>query len=110
MALPSVTDGPANAPDPLAPATRLVALGREPAVPGAQVGAPLVLTSTFHADGPVSYGRGGNPTWTALEEALGSLEGGDALVFASGMAAVAAVALPVPHGGTVVGPTPPTTA
>lgn len=88
----------------LAPATRIVALGREPASPGAQVGAPLVLTSTFHADGPVSYGRGGNPTWSAFEEALGSLEGGDALVMASGMAAVSAVFSLLPHGGTVVVP------
>ena len=29
----------------------------------------------------VNYGRGGNPTWTAFEEALGALEGGRALVF-----------------------------
>ncbi|MBT9254320.1 aminotransferase class I/II-fold pyridoxal phosphate-dependent enzyme [Phycicoccus sp. MAQZ13P-2] len=98
-----MTDGPSS-PEPLAPATRLVALGREPASPGAQVGAPLVLTSTYHADGPVSYGRGGNPTWSALEEALGSLEGGDALVLASGMAAVSAAFSLLPHGGTVVVP------
>ncbi len=99
-----MTDSPASTPDPLATATRLVALGREPAAPGAQVGAPLVLTSTYHADGPVSYGRGGNPTWSALEEALGSLEGGDALVLASGMAAIAAAFSLLPHGGTVVVP------
>ncbi|GIL36054.1 PLP-dependent aspartate aminotransferase family protein [Phycicoccus sp. DTK01] len=98
-----MTDGPSS-PEPLAPATRLVALGREPASPGAQVGAPLVLTSTYHADGAVSYGRGGNPTWSALEEALGSLEGGDALVLASGMAAVSAAFSLLPHGGTVVVP------
>ncbi|MBD3784317.1 MAG: PLP-dependent transferase [Micrococcales bacterium] len=101
-----MTDAPAGetGPDDLAPATRLVALGREPAVPGGQVGAPLVLTSTYHADGPVTYGRSGNPTWAALEEALGSLEGGDALVLASGMAAVAAAFSLLPHGGTVVVP------
>ncbi len=86
------------------PATRLVALGREPVSPGGQVGAPLVLTSTYHADGAVAYARGGNPTWTAFEEAVGSLEGGDALVTASGMAAVAAALSLVPHGGTVVAP------
>ncbi|PKW25906.1 trans-sulfuration enzyme family protein [Phycicoccus duodecadis] len=88
----------------LAPATRIVALGRENPAPGAQVGAPLVLTSTFHADGPVNYARGGNPTWSAFEEALGSLEGGDALVLASGMAAVTAALSLLPHGGTVVVP------
>ncbi len=101
-ASPSAPDGPD--PDALAPATRLVALGREPASPGGQVGAPLVLTSTYHADGPVSYGRGGNPTWSALETVLGDLEGGDALVLASGMAAVAAAFSLLPHGGTVVVP------
>lgn len=74
-------------------------------MPGEQVGAPLTLTSTYHADGPVNYARGGNPTWSALEEALGSLEGGEALVLASGMAAVAAALSLVPHGGRVVVPT-----
>lgn len=65
----------------------------------------MTFTSTYHADGPVNYARAGNPTWTAFEEALGSLEGGDALVFASGMAAVAAALSLVPHGGRVVVPT-----
>lgn len=88
----------------LTPATRLVALGREPRSPGAQVGAPLVMTSTYVADGPANYARNGNPTWTAFEEALGSLEQGEALVFGSGMAAVAAVLSLVPLGGVVVVP------
>ncbi|MBM6404797.1 aminotransferase class I/II-fold pyridoxal phosphate-dependent enzyme [Phycicoccus sp. CSK15P-2] len=99
-----MTDEPRPPRPDLTPATRLVALGREPVVPGGQVGAPLVLTSTYHADGPVSYARSGNPTWSAFEEALGSLEGGEALVLASGMAAVAAVFSLLPHGGTVVVP------
>jgi cystathionine gamma-lyase len=38
-----------------------------------------------------SYGRYHNPTWTHFEQALGELEGGSAIVFASGMAAVTAV-------------------
>ena len=91
-------------PGSLRPATRVVALGRETERPGGPVGAPLVLTSTYHADGPVSYARVGNPTWTAFEDALGPLEGGDALVFSSGMAAIAAVLALVPHGGVVVAP------
>jgi cystathionine gamma-synthase len=73
-------------------------------MPGAGVNAPLELTSTYIADGPVNYARGGNPTWSAFEEALGALEGGDALVFASGMAAVSAALSLVPHGGAVVVP------
>ena len=90
--------------DRLSPATRVVALGREAAAPGQQVGAPLVLSSTYHAGGDVMYARSGNPTWSAFEEALGDLEGGDALVFASGMAAVSAALSLLPHGGTVVAP------
>jgi cystathionine gamma-lyase len=55
-----------------------------------------VFASAFHAAGdptlvPYYYGRDHNPTWTAYERALGELEGGDALVFASGMAATMAV-------------------
>jgi cystathionine gamma-synthase len=88
----------------LAPATRVVALGREEPVAGGQVGAPLVLTSTYHADGDVVYARSGNPTWTAFETALGDLEGGEALVLSSGMAAVTAALSLLPHGGTVVAP------
>ena len=88
----------------LSPATRVVALGREPVTPGGQVGAPLVLSSTYHAGGDVVYARGGNPTWSAFETALGDLEGGDALVLASGMAAVTAALSLLPHGGTVVAP------
>ncbi|MGA8046044.1 MAG: PLP-dependent transferase, partial [Dermatophilaceae bacterium] len=86
------------------PATRAVAAGREPRVPGGSVGAPLVHTSTYHADGDVVYARAGNPTWTAFETALGSLEGGLATAFASGLAAADAVLSLVPLGGVVVAP------
>ena len=91
--------------DDLAPASILVSAGRQPRVPGAGVNAPLELSSTYVADGPVNYARGGNPTWTAFEDALGALEGGAALVFASGMAAIAAALSLAPEGGVVVAPT-----
>jgi cystathionine gamma-lyase len=65
------------------------------------LGAPMypgpVLSSTFHLglpDDPLPpdfYGRAANPTWRALEAAIGGLDGGDCVVFASGMAAAAAV-------------------
>lgn len=90
--------------DDLAPATRAVALGRPRRSPGAPVNTPVHLTSTYVADGEVSYARVSNPTWEALEEVLGSLEGGMALALASGMAAVAAVVGQVPSGGVVVRP------
>jgi cystathionine gamma-lyase len=51
---------------------------------------------------PFTYGRYSNPTWSAYEAALSELEGGDALVFASGMAAVAAVLSATLRPGDVV--------
>jgi cystathionine gamma-synthase len=102
--LTGVTHTSPEPPHELSPATRVVALGREPAAPGAQVGAPLVLSSTYHAGGDVGYARTGNPTWSAFEAAVGDLEGGEALVFASGMAAVTAALSLLPHRGTVVAP------
>jgi len=74
-------------------------------VPGAGVNAPLEFSSTYVADGPVDYARAGNPTWTAFEEALGALEGGSALVFSSGMAAIAAALSLAPPGAIIVAPT-----
>ena len=90
--------------DHLSPASLVVALGRQDRMPGAGVNAPLEFSSTYVADGPVNYARGGNPTWSAFEEALGGLEGGDALVFASGMAAVSAALSLADHGAVVVAP------
>ncbi|NNG40309.1 PLP-dependent transferase [Flexivirga sp. ID2601S] len=86
------------------PATRLVGLGRPARQPGAPVSPPVELSSTFVADGPVNYGRSGNATWTAFEDVLGALEGGRALAFASGMAAISAAMSLTPQGGTVVLP------
>ena len=80
----------------LRPETLAVSLGRPPRTPGAPLNVSPVLTSTYvgahDTSGPgLGYGRDGNPTWTALEEVLGALEGGTALTFASGMAAASAV-------------------
>ena len=56
---------------------------------------PIVNTSVYRlaADpsGPYQYARWGNPTWTALEEALAKLEDAETVTFPSGMAAIAAV-------------------
>ncbi len=89
---------------PLSPQTLAVAAGRPEQIPGAPLSEPVWLTSTYVADGPYDYGRGGNPTWDAFETALGALEGGRARVFASGSAAVAAVVALVPDGSVVVAP------
>ncbi len=85
-------------------ATEVVRLGRPDAVGGAPVNPPVVMSSTFHQGGEPVYGRDGNPTWTALEEVLGALEGGRALVFASGMAAISSVLEVLPIPGRVVVP------
>jgi cystathionine gamma-synthase len=91
--------------DDLSPASLVVALGRPERTPGASVNPPVELTSTYAAiPGGVGYGRNGNPTWTAFEEALGALEGGSALVFGSGMGAITAAMSLLPAGGTVVAP------
>jgi cystathionine beta-lyase/cystathionine gamma-synthase len=89
-------------PDELAPATRLVHAGldREDGAPSAP---PLVTASFFTsvgapADLPYGYTRQGNPTWAALEEALGALEEATVLVFASGQAASLALALALTEG------------
>lgn len=84
--------------------TEVVHLGRPPREPGGPVNPSVVMSSTFHQGGDLVYGRDGNPSWSALEEAIGGLEGGTALAFASGLGAISAVieSLPVP-GRVVVG-------
>lgn len=84
------------------PETRSVKAGRPPAEPDAPFNAPLTMASTYVAGGPVEYGRYGNPTWRAFEEAVEALEGGRALAFASGMAAVSTVLGLVAPGERVV--------
>jgi cystathionine gamma-synthase len=86
----------------LARETLAVSAGRPPDGPDEPLNPPVVFSSTYHAGGPVAYARDGNPTWDAFETVLGELEGGDALAFASGMAAVAAVFETLPSGAKVV--------
>lgn len=75
----------------LSPDSWLVTAGR-PEEPGGPLNVPMVPASNFALDGERVYSReGGTPGWEALEEIVGGLEGGDAIAFASGLAAVAAV-------------------
>ena len=62
------------------------------------------MAATYVAGGDLEYGRYANPTWTAFEEALGELEGGRCLSFASGLAAVATILDLVGNGQKVVAP------
>jgi cystathionine gamma-lyase len=82
-------------------------------LPPAQQGEPFlpgpVLAAPFHLSGPsdaslYGYARYANPTWTAYEAALGELEGGEAVLFSSGMAAVAAVLATLQEGDVAVVP------
>lgn len=82
--------------------TSAITAGRPPVEPDAPLNPPVVLTSTFHSGGPIGYGRYGNQTWTALEEAISALEGGQTLTFSSGMAAISAVFSILPIGAPVV--------
>ena len=90
-------------------ATLAVTAGRPPVRPDEPLNPPVVLSSTYHAGGEVGYGRYGNPTWSAFEDAVGALEGGRALAFASGIAALSAVLGTLAHGSTVVAPSHPYT-
>ena len=86
------------------PATVAVTAGRPPHEPDQPLNTPLTLASTYVAGGDLEYGRYANPTWTAFEDALGALEGGRALAFSSGMAAVTTVLDLVGQDALVVAP------
>jgi cystathionine gamma-synthase len=86
----------------LHPETSAITAGRPEAAPDASLNPPLIISSTYHAGGPVGYGRYGNESWSALESAIGELEGGATLSFSSGMAAVSAVFSIMPIGAPVV--------
>jgi cystathionine gamma-synthase len=86
------------------PATRAVHLGRPPHEPDQPLNTPITMAATYVAGGDMEYGRYDNPTWRAFEEALGDLEGGRCLSFASGLAAVSTILDLVANGETVVAP------
>lgn len=96
-------------PEKLSAATIAVHAGRPERVPGAPVNPPLSLSSTYHAarEGEkveYAYARQDHESGVAFETALGALEGGHAVGFASGMAAISNVLALVAHGGVVVIP------
>ena len=82
------------------PETVVVAASR-PHGQGAPVSPGIELTSTYRDGGDVSYGRESNATWRDFEAAVGELEGGTAVAFASGTAATAAVLETLPIGARV---------
>ncbi|MFM7598571.1 MAG: trans-sulfuration enzyme family protein [Actinomycetota bacterium] len=82
--------------------TRLVHDGRPAPTPGAPLNQPVELASTYYAGGETEYARDGTRGMWALEAAVGPLEGGGAVAFASGMAAANAILDLLPAGATVV--------
>ena len=96
-------------PEKLRPETLAVTVGRPARVVDAPLNTPVTFAATYVGDhdttsGSLGYGRYGNPTWQALEDGIGALEGGRALTFSSGMAAAHAVLDLLAPGSTVVLP------
>jgi cystathionine gamma-lyase len=80
--------------------TRSVRAGEPEPVPGAPLRPSPVFAAPFHlgdrpprADGADAYARTEHPTLRVLEEAIGVLDGGRCLAFATGMAAISAAVL-----------------
>ena len=81
------------------PETEAIMGGRPDRTPGKAVNGGIQLSSTFYVGGENNYGRYNNETWQDLESVLGKLENGQALIYASGLAAVTAVLDLIPGGG-----------
>jgi cystathionine gamma-synthase len=98
----------------LHPETAVICAGRPRHAASEPLNVPIVLASNFHAGTTATPGTEGDsrayartdatPGWEALEAAVGQVEGGHAVVFSSGMAAIAAVLDLVPAGGRIVAP------
>jgi len=76
--------------------TRSINAGAKPPQQGQAFRHGPEFVSTFHLSGDVDpntfqYGRFSQPTWEALEHGLSELEGGETIVFPSGMSAAAAI-------------------
>jgi cystathionine gamma-synthase len=107
-------DGQPAAPAGLHPETAVICAGRPGHTAGEPLNVPVVLASNFHAEAMAAPGTeqdsraysrtDATPTWEALEMAVGRVEGGHAVAFSSGMAAIAAVLDLVPAGGRIVAP------
>jgi cystathionine gamma-lyase len=87
--------------------TRVVRAGLPQAEQGTAFLPGPVFAAPYHLQGDVEdspwvYTRYGNPTWERYESALGELEGGEVVLFASGMAAAAALLLTTLRPGDAV--------
>ncbi|HTG47390.1 MAG TPA: cystathionine gamma-synthase [Actinomycetota bacterium] len=88
--------------------TAAIHAGQDPEALYGSVNVPIYQTSTYAQDAVGEpkvwdYGRGGNPTRRALEEALAALEGGEhAFAYASGLGAETSLLLTLRPGDHVV--------
>src|SRR5207244_1194988 len=88
--------------------TRAIHAGQDPDPLTGSVTVPVYLTSTYQQPGPGKegkyvYSRTANPTRTALEECLASLEAGrHGLAFSSGMAARPTILFSLKKGDHVI--------
>ena len=88
--------------------TRAIHAGQDPDAATGSVTVPVYLTSTYEQPGPGKegkyvYSRTANPTRTALEECLASLEEGRyGLAFSSGLAATTTILLSLQKGDHVI--------
>ena len=95
-------------PDDLGFGTRAIHAGQEPDPSTGSIMTPVHLTSTYVQEAPdvhkgYDYARVGNPTRTALEQNLASLEGADhGIAFASGVAGIDAILRRLRPGDHVV--------
>jgi cystathionine gamma-lyase len=104
-----VTDQPETAGTDWSDGTRCVWAGASEPTPGTPFLPGPVFAAPYHL-GEVtdpgqladSYGRGNNPTWRALETALGQLDGGQCVLFPSGMGALGTVLRTLTRAGDTV--------
>jgi cystathionine gamma-lyase len=87
--------------------TRVVRAGQPESAQGTPFLPGPVFAGPFHLKGEVAgsdwvYTRYGNPSWARYEAALAELERGEVVLFASGMAAAAALLLTSLRPGSVV--------
>ena len=86
----------------LTTATKVIVVGRPEKKPDGAINPPIALNSTLYEGGPVGYGRFGNETWSALEDAISVLESGQSLIFSSGMGAISSVISLLPPSAVIV--------
>ncbi len=89
--------------DEVSPETWAIVGGRPDDRPGAPLNVPMVPASNFIFGTDRVYSRNeATEGWEAFEAVVGGLEGGDAVAFASGMGACAAVLGQLPLGAHLV--------